>query len=148
MFKLYGHHYIVEVYGVDQMKLNDVDFFHNMFHEQQKLQKSTQLEFHYHKFNPIGLSQILILQESHISVHTFPEDTYQQIDLFTCTDDNPRPQIDYMIKELNPEFYDIKYIKRGIPQVFNMGNEMKYKTFNERIFKQQNLTVSDSNFRR
>jgi hypothetical protein len=40
-----------------------------------------------------------------------------------------------MIKELNPEFYDIKYIKRGIPQVFNMGNEMKYKTFNERIFK-------------
>lgn len=136
MFRQYGHHYILEALGVDQLKLNDVDFFYNIFHEQQRLQKATQLEFHSHKFEPFGLSQILILQESHISVHTWPEDNYQQIDLFTCSDENPLPQIEYIVQQLEPQFYDVKYIKRGIPTYFNMGQVNKTPRFSEHVYKQ------------
>lgn len=122
MYKQFGHHYILEVIGVDQLKLNDIDFFHNLFYEQQKISNSTQLEFHYHKFEPMGITQILLLQESHISVHTFPEDEYQQIDLFTCTKENPIQQIEYIINQLQPKQYDLRYIPRGIPKYLNMGN--------------------------
>lgn len=132
MFKQYGHHYILEVSGVDQMKLDDVDFFYYMFQEQQQLAHSTQLEFHYHKFHPVGLTQIQVLQESHISVHTFPEDLYQQIDLFTCSKEDPKQQIDYIIARLQPEQYDLKYIPRGIPHFFNMGQT---NTKNRHVFK-------------
>lgn len=125
MLKQFGHHYILEVIGVEQSILDDIEFFRQLFYEQQKLANSTQLEFYYYKFEPTGLSQVLILQESHISVHTFPEHGYQQIDLFTCTKENPIIQIDYIIQQLNPQQYDLRYIPRGIPKFLNMGKKVK-----------------------
>src|SRR5436305_5916057 len=39
-----------------------------------------------HEFEPIGISAVAILAESHLSIHTWPEHGYLAVDLFTCSD--------------------------------------------------------------
>lgn len=66
------------------------------------------------EFEPEGLTAFCLLSESHLSVHTWPEDDYVGIDLFTCGD-NCRPQlaIDLLVDELSPASSQIRNVKRG-----------------------------------
>lgn len=57
---------------------------------------ATPLEFSYHKFSPDGVSAVLILGESHISVHYWYEKHYALIDIVTCGTCNPYAAIDLL----------------------------------------------------
>jgi len=76
--------------------------------------KNTPLEIVIHKFNPQGMTGILLLAESHIALHSWPEFNYLAIDIFTCGQKAmPEKALNYLKKVFKPKKIEIRKIKRG-----------------------------------
>jgi len=79
-----------------------------------KKAKSTPLKVAIHKFSPQGLTGVVLLAESHIALHAWPEINYLAIDIFTCGEKSrPFRALEYFKKEFQPERVEITEIKRG-----------------------------------
>lgn len=75
---------------------------------------NTPLNITVHKFQPQGITGIVLLAESHLAIHTWPEFNYTAIDIFTCGDKaNPEKALEYLKEVLQPKRVEIKKIKRG-----------------------------------
>jgi len=79
-----------------------------------KKSKNTPLKIVIHKFNPQGLTGIVLLAESHIAIHTWPQINYIAIDIFTCGEKSmPARALNYLKQKFQPKKVFIKKIKRG-----------------------------------
>jgi S-adenosylmethionine decarboxylase len=79
-----------------------------------KAAEVTPLKSIIYKFEPQGITGVVLLAESHISIHTWPELNYTAIDLFTCGDKSrPEKALESLRQALKPERVEIKKIKRG-----------------------------------
>jgi len=79
-----------------------------------KKSKNIPLEVRTHKFLPQGLTGFILLAESHISIHTWPESDYTAIDIFSCGQKGkPYRGLEYLKKVFHPKKVRIKEIKRG-----------------------------------
>ena len=79
-----------------------------------KKAKNIPLKVAIHKFSPQGITGVVLLAESHIAIHTWPEFNYIAIDIYTCGDKaNPQKALEYLKKEFQPKKVEIKKIKRG-----------------------------------
>ena len=82
--------------------------------EATKEAENTPLEVTIHKFSPQGITGVVLLAESHIALHSWPEINYLAIDIFTCGGKAiPRKALEYFKKVFKPEKIEIKEIKRG-----------------------------------
>lgn len=82
--------------------------------ETAKKSNNTPIEVKIHKFSPHGLTGFVLLAESHISIHTWPEMDYVAIDIFSCgTKSKPWQGLEYLKKEFKPKRIKVKKIKRG-----------------------------------
>lgn len=76
---------------------------------------ATMLGIDLHEFTPNGgISGVAILQESHLSIHTWPEYDYAAIDLFVCGTIDPHMAIPVLKEEFMPDRVDVQEIKRGM----------------------------------
>jgi S-adenosylmethionine decarboxylase len=76
--------------------------------------KNTPLKTSIHKFPLQGITGIVILAESHIAIHTWPECNYMAVDIFTCGKKSmPYRALEYMKKQLQPKKVKVMFIKRG-----------------------------------
>lgn len=79
-----------------------------------KSAKSTLLKIAIHKFNPQGITGVVLLAESHIALHLWPEFNYLAIDIFTCGGKvKPFKALQYLRKKFKPKKVQIYKIKRG-----------------------------------
>ena len=82
--------------------------------EAAKKSGSQPLEVTIHKFSPQGITGVVLLAESHITIHTWPEINYLAIDIFTCGEKvMPHKALNYLKKEFQPKRVEIREIKRG-----------------------------------
>jgi len=79
-----GKHCIGEIYGASSDLLNDEDFICSALREAAMQSGATLLKIGSHRFKPQGVTAFALLAESHISVHTWPELQYANLDAFTC----------------------------------------------------------------
>ena len=83
--------------------------------EAAKAANLTVLKLSIHKFNPQGITGVILLAESHIAVHTWPEIGYIAVDVFTCGKKaQPKKALKFFEDYLEPKKVDIKEIKRGV----------------------------------
>ena len=76
---------------------------------------ATMLGIDLHVFTPNGgISGVAILQESHLSIHTWPEYDYAALDLFVCGTINPHLAIPVIKDEFKPFRIDVQEIRRGV----------------------------------
>jgi len=75
---------------------------------------ATILHSHMHHFSPQGVSGVVVLAESHISIHTWPERQYVALDIFMCGNCNPYNAIEILKNYFNPSSIQISENKRGI----------------------------------
>ncbi len=76
--------------------------------------KATPLKITSYEFNPCGITSVILLAESHISIHTWPELKYVAIDAFTCGEHTiPMNAIDYLRKVFKPQKMSLKEFTRG-----------------------------------
>jgi len=83
--------------------------------EAAKKAKNIPLKISIHKFSPQGITGVILLAESHIALHSWPEINYLAIDIFTCgCKAMPYKALEYLKKEFKPKKVEIKEIKRGV----------------------------------
>jgi S-adenosylmethionine decarboxylase proenzyme, Bacillus form len=111
-----GKHVIADI-RIDKNSpyLNNVNLVRELLYEAAKLANIKILDEKYVVFeNTGGISMILFIAESHISIHTWPEWGYAAIDIFTCGEKtNPWEAYMYIIRKLKPKYINVIEIKRG-----------------------------------
>jgi len=69
----------------------------------------------FHRFNPTGVSGVVVISESHLSVHTWPETGYVALDIFTCGQDaRPTVAVEHALRELGAKTAHITEVTRGL----------------------------------
>ncbi|MBU5438129.1 adenosylmethionine decarboxylase [Tissierella sp. MSJ-40] len=110
-----GRHILVEYYNCDNKVLNNAKLIEGYMIEAAKIAKATVVESVFHTFNPWGVSGAVIIEESHLTIHTWPEYSYAAVDLFTCgTMIDPWAAFEYLEEKLKAEKTDSTEISRGI----------------------------------
>ena len=82
--------------------LDDEAHIRNVLANAAQLSESTLLDISSHKFSPCGVTAVALLAESHISIHTWPENGMAVCDVFTCGEHtSPRAASTYMFEALS-----------------------------------------------
>lgn len=102
-----GHHCLLNVYGCKEEVLENVEFILRVLEKAAKECGATVLQTAYHKFEPQGLTAILLLSESHISVHTYPEHKSAAFDIFTCGTADSKLGAQWILQLINPEYHTL-----------------------------------------
>jgi len=107
-----GEHLIAEFWGVKIEE--DMAKIEKILIEAAKKTGSTPLEIVSHKFSPKGFSAMILLAESHIALHYWPENEYLAVDIFTCgKDSDPQKGLEYLKEQFQPKKMEIQRINRG-----------------------------------
>ncbi|MGA8474488.1 MAG: adenosylmethionine decarboxylase [Candidatus Cybelea sp.] len=84
--KALGRHIVCELSGCRPSSLSDINGIAAMMISAAKAARATIMESAFHRFEPQGVSGTVILAESHLSIHTWPEKGYAAMDFYTCGD--------------------------------------------------------------
>ena len=79
-----GHHLLLELYDCSVESIDCIDSVRKLLHSAANKARATIVETTLHKFSPQGVSGVVIIAESHIAIHTWPEHRYVAIDCFSC----------------------------------------------------------------
>ena len=112
-----GRHVISELWGCDFDKLNNIEFIERTFVNAALKSGAEIREVAFHKFAPQGVSEVVIISESHLTIHSFPEHGYASIDVYTCGDLDPNIAADYIAEALNAETREKIELPRGMGPV-------------------------------
>lgn len=112
--KALGTHTILEFYGCPYGRLADSGEVEQAFREAARRSNATVVDSLFHHFNPHGVSGVVVIAESHFTVHTWPEHGYAAIDFFTCSDEvNISVAIEHLRECLQPERISRRNLPRG-----------------------------------
>ena len=121
-----GRQLLIELKDCNVEVLNNQDYLRQCLHEAAEQIGATVVNECFHTFSPQGISGVLVISESHICVHTWPEHGYAAIDIFTCGDlVKPELAVNLLVEKLgskNPSFIELK---RGILQDNPVSCELK-----------------------
>lgn len=110
-----GRHILVEFYNCDKNILNDHALIEKYMNEAATKANATIVQSVFHLFNPWGVSGAVVIQESHLTIHTWPEYGYAAVDLFTCGDSvDPWIAFDYLQEVLKSEKSETTEVPRGL----------------------------------
>lgn len=96
-----GYQKIIDFYDCDTQVINDCNLIKATLLEAARIMELTVINTTIHSFSPIGVSGVVVIQESHIAIHTWPEHGYVAIDIFTCS---PEHTLDSGISFLKERF--------------------------------------------
>ncbi|WP_457559146.1 adenosylmethionine decarboxylase [Candidatus Harpocratesius sp.] len=110
-----GFHYLIELYECNSKKIQDSPWLEKLMSETVKRSNSHEIGRVFHRFSPHGVSGVVLIAESHFSIHTWPEYGYVAIDLFTCSiDTDISLAYKYLVEQLEAKRHSITEIKRGL----------------------------------
>ena len=110
-----GKHLLLELKDCDREVLNDLDFLKDTLLAAASEAGATIMGESFHQFNPHGVSGVVIIAESHLFIHTWPECGYAAIDVFTCGDSvQPEKAVQKLLGGLRAKSHSIMEIQRGI----------------------------------
>ncbi len=116
----FGMHLILDGYGCDRQRLEDISLIYNFLSEYPAQIKMTKIMppyvFRYDAENAQdwGISGFVLIAESHISIHTFPEKNYFSLDIFSCKNFDSEQAISYVSNLFATEKSEIKLLDRGL----------------------------------
>lgn len=115
MAKSLGRHVLLELWGCRRELLNDVARVQEILLEAAQRARCTIIDKVSHGFSPYGVSVVVLIAESHLSIHTWPEHDYAAVDIFTCGESlQPEEVNSYFISEFGAVRHTTMDIPRGI----------------------------------
>ena len=110
-----GKHLLLELKDCNREVLNDLGFLKDVLQTAASEANATVLGESFHHFNPHGVSGVVIIAESHLVIHTWPEYGYAAVDIFTCGNSvRPEKASEILIGKLGTKNHSILEIQRGI----------------------------------
>ena len=114
--KILGRHLIAEYADCTGGRLDDLEFIERSLLEAVRRSGATIIDSVFHRYAPQGVSGVVVIAESHMSIHTWPEKGYVAVDIFTCGGLDPRPGFRYLAESLGAKSSRLQEILRGIPE--------------------------------
>ena len=109
-----GHQLMVEYFGCSSELLNDPDRLRKVMLEAAVATGATVVGEVFHMFNPHGVSGVVVIAESHLAIHTWPEYGYAAVDLFTCGDEiDPYRGLELLREALGAARFEVREFFRG-----------------------------------
>ena len=116
--KILGRHLIAEYVACAPDKLDDLDFLERSLLEAVRRSGATIVKSTFHRYAPQGVSGVVVIAESHMSIHTWPEYGYAAVDFFTCGQSvDPYKANEYLKEALVCPNACVTEINRGIPSI-------------------------------
>lgn len=110
-----GSHVLVEMYGCDKSSLEATRSVGTAMIEAARESKATIVTDSFHEFEPYGVSGAVIIQESHYTIHTWPEHGYAAVDLFYCGGKiDVHRALDTLTERFQPERLKFLVVRRGL----------------------------------
>ncbi|BAU28334.1 adenosylmethionine decarboxylase proenzyme [Aneurinibacillus soli] len=117
-YSTFGRHVAIDTWGVDFEKLNSAEFLQRHMVEAAEACGATVLSVQAQQFEPQGATVLVMLSESHISIHTYPEKGFAALDCYTCGETvDPELAIEYMVNILQPEKMYARKLIRGMGEM-------------------------------
>ncbi len=114
--RVLGQHILVELYGCNSNILNNVDLITKFMEEAAEKSNATIVNSAFHHFSPHGVSGVVVISESHLAIHTWPEHNYAAVDLFTCGSGvEPLKAFEVLKSRFKATHFVTREIKRGLP---------------------------------
>jgi S-adenosylmethionine decarboxylase proenzyme len=110
-----GRHLIIELFACDGVRIDSIDTVAEALRQAAAAIGATVVSEAFHRYAPQGVSGVLLIAESHLSVHTWPETGYVAVDIFTCGGLDPRPGAEVMGRALGAQQYRLQETVRGLP---------------------------------
>lgn len=116
---MFGPHLILEAYGCSKKNLSDLTMVCEVLEQYPEKLNMTKIMppyvFRYSGAVPEdwGVSGVVLIAESHISIHTFPDKQFVTLDIFSCKDFDVDEAIKYFCSIFKPESYEKQLLMRG-----------------------------------
>ncbi|NPB07051.1 MAG: S-adenosylmethionine decarboxylase [Aquificae bacterium] len=114
MAKALGLHILADLYGVSADKIDRVEDIRELLEGAVEFANLTKISSHYHQFQPHGATGVVLLAESHISIHTWPEHGIATVDVYTCGDPQKAYRaMEFIVSKLQPKRVEEQVHERG-----------------------------------
>lgn len=110
----FGRHLLIELHGCDPDRLDDKTTIAGLMREAAVEAGATVVGTLFHTFAPQGVSGVVVVEESHLSIHTWPEHRYAAVDMFTCGECRPERARDVLAAGLSAERAEVMLVERGL----------------------------------
>jgi len=125
--KALGRHILVEFLNCKADVLNDVVQIEKAMVEAAQIAGATVINSTFHHFSPYGVSGVVVIQESHLAIHTWPEYRYAAVDLFTCGDTvDPWVSFEFLKKAFDASYSALE-MNRGSTHIMKKGTTLQVK---------------------
>jgi S-adenosylmethionine decarboxylase proenzyme len=118
--KTIGRHLIAEYYDCRREILDDASSVRQAMLDAAHAIGATVLGENFHQFDPQGVSGTVVIAESHLSIHTWPENGYVAVDIYTCGGLDPRIGFELLADRLGASSCRVQEIVRGLPDELDM----------------------------
>jgi S-adenosylmethionine decarboxylase len=108
-----GRHLLAEYSGCDADVLNDLERVETLMKRAAEASGTTIVATVFHPFTPQGVSGVVVVEESHLSIHTWPEHGYAAVDFFTCGEGDPELAHAVLREGLMAQQAEIMMVDRG-----------------------------------
>lgn len=110
-----GRHVLLELYDCDAEAIKNVEKVRDEMVEAAQRARATIVTVTFHEFNPYGVSGVVVISTSHLSIHTWPEYRYAAVDIFSCGDVvQPQAAIDHLVQAFTAERISVVELQRGM----------------------------------
>lgn len=121
-----GKHLLVDLRDCNTEAIRDLKAVRDALVEAAKAASATIVDISFHEFSPFGISGMVVIAESHLSIHTWPEYGYAAVDIFTCGDlIKPEAAAAFLIERFGSRNPLVVEMKRGILPPF--GQRLPHK---------------------
>ncbi len=118
-----SEHLVADFYGCERNVLVDAEFIEKSLVNAVAVLGATVLETCVQEYSPKGVTVVLVLAESHISIHTWPEQKFAALDIYTCGDRKTIETYEYLKSVFRPDSDKAVIVERG-PNGLNKGIEI------------------------
>jgi S-adenosylmethionine decarboxylase len=120
-----GRHLLAEFFDCNPNVINNNPLIEQLMKEAAVACGATIVQSCFHHFNPYGVSGVVVIAESHLTIHTWPEYGYASVDLYTCGDQcDPAVAFDYLQEKFHSAHCSYVEFKRGL-MCDETGNMLK-----------------------
>ena len=110
----FGQHLLVEYHGCDVDVLDNAQHIEHAMRRAAEVAGATVVTTTFHRFAPQGVSGVVVIEESHLSIHTWPECGYAAVDFYTCGDCEPERAHEVLQSALVAARSEVMQVRRGL----------------------------------
>ncbi|MCY4045577.1 MAG: adenosylmethionine decarboxylase [Cellvibrionales bacterium] len=109
----HSQHLLLEFFDCDAQSLDNQALIEALMVDAANASGVSIVQKIFHTFSPQGVTGVVVIEESHLSIHTWPEAGYASVDFYTCGDASPENAIAIIQKGLQAKRFELLKVLRG-----------------------------------